>query len=107
MDVMEEDAQPLPPATHQRPRLFRPYISTETHRVPFKGKDYDLSLQVTAYGDVLVRATDWVSLFTGHEQGAAIDHFGKIARRNPELHHGDRKLQDHLQVKPKSTLDRH
>ncbi len=100
MDTMEEDAQQplLPETTSQHPRLFRADISAETHCVSFKGKDCPLSLQVTAFGDVLVRVTDWVSLFTGHEQKPAVDHFGNIARAYPELHHGDRKLQDHLQV---------
>ncbi len=98
--MMEEDAQQplLPQTTSPRPRLFRTDISAETHCVPFKGKDYPLSLQVTAFGDVLVRATDWVSLFIGSEQKPAVNHFGNIARAYPELHHGDRKLQDHLQV---------
>jgi hypothetical protein len=94
--MMEEDA---PQTTPPRPRLFRADISAETHCVPFKGKDHTLSLQITAYGDVLVRVTDWVSLFTGHEQAAAMDHFGNIARAHPDLHHGKRKLEDHLEVK--------
>ena len=84
--------------TSIRPRLFESDLEEANYSISFNGKDHMTHLQITGYGDPLVKAMDCVSMITKHKPGPAGDHFRKLVKRNKILEHNDRQLQDNIKV---------
>ena len=81
-----------------RPRLFEADLTPVEYTVPFNGNDYIIHLQITAFGEVVSQATDFVSLLTKHPSIPAGEHFRKLVARCPDLDHKNQKLRDYVQV---------
>ena len=68
-----------------RPRLFESDLTQVEYSLSFNGRVKKTRIEITAYGDPLVKAMDCVSLLTNHEYGPAGDHFRKIVDRHQDL----------------------
>jgi hypothetical protein len=82
-----------------RPRLYPAALTFKRYNLPFKGKNYDARMQISGYGDFVIRATDAsMMLIEANDDAAASKYFGKVAKGVPELHHEDRNLTDNIKV---------
>ncbi len=81
------------------PRLFEADLTMKNYKLPFNGKEYDARLQITAYGEVLFRASDCaMALIDAEDQQAATKYYGGVAKKVAALHHQDRNLLENIQV---------
>ena len=88
-----------------RPRLYPADLTFKRYKLPFNGKSYDTRMQISAYGDFAIRATDaCMMLIEADDEAAAAKYFGKVAKGVPELHHEDRNLTDNIKVFEKNLF---
>ena len=81
-------------------RLFESDLTPKVASVVFNGNEYQMQMQITAYGDFTVQATNWTGLLISKKaRKPAIDHYGGIVGKHPELEHQNMQLRDHIQVK--------
>ena len=80
------------------PRLFDSDLTPIEQIFFFNGNDYNMHIQITAFGGDAVKAEDMMTLITENSISKKMDHFSKIARRCEKLQHGDKQLRDHIQV---------
>ena len=80
------------------PRIFESDLTPVDQKITFNGNDYNLHMQVTAFGDTPIQATNFLSLLTENSITRKIEHLNKIVDRCPELYHGHKPLRDNIQV---------
>ncbi len=86
-------------ANNAQPRLFESNLTPHVTSVIFDGNPYQMNMQITAYGDIAVRATDWTGLLISKTAyNPAIFQYRKIVGRRPELEPNEKQLKDHIQV---------
>ena len=85
--------------TPLRPRLFEVDLVPRKYNLPFNGRNHDVRLMITAYGDLAIRSSDCsMILIESRDEAAASKYFGKVAQRVTGLFHQDRNLRDNIQV---------
>ena len=91
--AIDDDAQGL------LPRLFQADILHEEYPVKFDSREVKTRVAITAYGIPFIKASDLVSLATGHENTDATgNHFRSIVKNHQELEHNNKQLQNHIEV---------
>ena len=87
-------------ALNNAPRLFESDLTPVTASIALNGKENTIRAQITAFGDLTSQGTDYVAAITGNTSSTACaDHIRNIAKNYPELHHGNKQLRDHIQVR--------
>ena len=93
VSALDDDAQGLPP------RLFQADILHEEYTLKFDSREVKTRVAITAYGIPFIKASDLVSLATGHENTDATgNHFRSIVKNHRELEHNNKQLQNHIEV---------
>ena len=86
-------------ALNNAPRLFESDLTPKTATIALNGKEHDIRVQITAFGDLTSQGTDYVAAITGNTAPkACADAIRRIADIYPDLHHGNKQLRDHIQV---------
>jgi hypothetical protein len=85
--------------TEVLPRLFEANLTHEEFKINFDAREVKTRVEITAYGIPFAKATDLVSLATGHEDAnCSGNHLRLITKKNPDLEHNDKQLRDHIEV---------
>jgi hypothetical protein len=81
-------------------RLFESDLTPKKATIALSGKQHELRVQITAFGDLTSQATDYVATITGNTSTTSCaEHFRRIAALYPDLQHGHKQLRDHIQVR--------
>jgi hypothetical protein len=87
-------------ASNEEPRirLFLADLTKLTKTIVFNGHEYSFHMRLTCFGDITVKAVDFVALLTENSLSKNADHLAKLTQSSDGFYLKDKQLRDNLQV---------